>query len=137
MPEPVASGTAPIDNTITSDLNETGQATVELEVPADLEEGTYVLIIEAGPTVFQIPGNTPRKDVEPTEEPATSAPTESSTDEPTDGPSDGTSEPTDGMTDPGKDLPNTGANVAGYIVVALLLLTAGGVLVARRRADQI
>ncbi|MGO1591273.1 MAG: 5'-nucleotidase C-terminal domain-containing protein [Ancrocorticia sp.] len=121
----VAVGTAPIDNTVTPDLNETGQSTVELEVPADLEEGSYALVIEAGPTVFQIPG------VAVSEEPAPEP-----TDEATDKPTDGTSQPSDGATDPGEDLPNTGATVAGFIVAALVLMTAGGVLVARRKSTD-
>ena len=129
IPDAVASGTADIDNTVTPDLNETGQAAVDLEIPADLEEGEYALVVEAGTTVFQIPGVT----VE--EEPA---PTPTPTDEPSTDPSDGgTGQPSDGSTtQPGKDLPYTGASVAGFVVVALLLVTAGGVLVARRKADQ-
>ena len=66
------------------------------------------------------------------------APTPTPTDEPSTDPSDGgTGQPSDGSTtQPGKDLPYTGASVAGFVVVALLLVTAGGVLVARRKADQ-
>jgi len=128
LPDAVASGTANIDNTVTPDLNETGQAVVELEVPADLDEGEYALVIEAGTTVFQIPSVTVEEEPapEPTEEPTT---------DPSDG---GSSQPSDGSTtQPGEDLPNTGANVAGFVVVALLLVTAGGVLVARRKTDQV
>ncbi|MGO3084833.1 5'-nucleotidase C-terminal domain-containing protein [Ancrocorticia populi] len=128
IPEAVASGSSAVDNTVTPDLNETGQAVVDLEVPDDLDEGDYALVIEAGTTVFQIPGVTVEEEPapEPTEEPTT---------DPSDG---GSSQPSDGSTtQPGEDLPNTGANVAGFVVVALLLVTAGGVLVARRKTDQV
>ena len=120
-----------VDNTITANLNETGQATLELTVPKNYNAKKFAMVIVAGPTVFQIPGGLVT-DLQAAPSPE---PTETATVTPTTTPSN---QPTSGATtQPGKDLPNTGANVAGYIVVALLLLTAGGVLVARRRADQI
>lgn len=129
IPDALASASADIDNTVTPNLNETGQATVELEVP-DVEEGYYALVVEAGPTTFQVPGVYVGTEpgTEPTDEP-TSEPTDNPTDEPTDQP---TAEPTQ----PGEELPNTGANVAGVMVLALALVAGGGTLVARRKAQQ-
>lgn len=228
----LVSETSDIDNSVTPNLNETGQASVDLDIPADVEPGSYLLVIEAGPTVFELPADVteepvPTSSVEfegisdgdvvkrgqeitasvlnaaeyseavlswhsdpvtlasgnvgadgsvtlvgkiPADAEAgahtlvvtldgeelasvsvtlevTAEPEPEPTDQPTTGPSNGasdggssqpTSSPSNGSTtQPGKDLPNTGANVAGFVVVALMLVTAGGVLVARRKTDQV
>ncbi|MDN6487567.1 MAG: LPXTG cell wall anchor domain-containing protein, partial [Ancrocorticia sp.] len=116
----------------------------ELARAAVSDDEDYAMVIVAGPTVFQIPGGLvplaqPEPDPEPTEEPTDGPTTGQPTTGPSDGASDGSSgQPSDGSTtQPGEDLPNTGANVAGFVVVALLLVTAGGVLVARRKTDQV
>lgn len=157
-PEVTEWASVELDNTVTPNLNETGQASIELTVPDDYgqsdagelaraavsDDEDYAMVIVAGPTVFQIPGGLvplaqPEPDPEPTEEPTDGPTTGQPTTGPSDGASDGSSgQPSDGSTtQPGEDLPNTGANVAGFVVVALLLVTAGGVLVARRKTDQV
>ena len=48
-------GEAPIDNTITPELNHTGKATISFTVPAGLEPGVQALVVVAGPTWLSVP----------------------------------------------------------------------------------
>lgn len=49
-----ALGEAPIDNTVTPNLDQTGRATVSFTVPAGLEPGVHELTIVAGPTMATV-----------------------------------------------------------------------------------
>lgn len=48
-------GQAAIDNTVTPNLDQTGRASVVIDVPADIEPGVYALTVVAGPTSIDVP----------------------------------------------------------------------------------
>ena len=73
--------------------------------------------------------------VEPTTEPSTGGPSATSTTKPTVAPSTGGSSATS-TTKPGKDMPNTGAAVGGLVMAGMVMVAAGVLLVARRRAED-
>ncbi|ANP26948.1 hypothetical protein DAD186_03910 [Dermabacter vaginalis] len=144
-------GRGPVDNTL--DGNETGKATFTITIPNYTEAGSYVYTIKAGATTGYV--------VLAFDQSAVAPDTGNGTEEaPADGSgqddSDGTSAPgdTEGVPAPaggrGQDvsgsatsrgsrvsaLPRTGAESLGVAGVAFAMVAAGGVLVARRRADR-
>lgn len=144
-------GRGPVDNTL--DGNETGKATFTITIPNYTEAGSYVYTIKAGATTGYVVLAFDQSAVAPgtgngTEE----APADGSGQ----GDSDGTSAPGEstGVPAPSGDrgegasgstgargseasaLPRTGAESLGVAGAAFAMVAAGGVLVARRRADR-
>ncbi|MCF2706089.1 5'-nucleotidase C-terminal domain-containing protein [Arcanobacterium haemolyticum] len=130
-------GTADIDNTVTPNLNETGQAKVSVTVPADTYKGMHSLTIVAGPTEVTIPvevdGPIAPEPTDPTD------PAEPPVVEPTDQPSDQPSQAADKPVKKVKKgkLAYTGANATYFAAAGIALLVIGGLvfIIRKRRED--
>ncbi|MDO5049349.1 MAG: 5'-nucleotidase C-terminal domain-containing protein [Actinomycetaceae bacterium] len=111
-------GSAPVDNAVTPLMPETGQATVEFTVPADLKAGEHMFTIRAGDTMSYMFLNV-------------TAPVKPSGDDAKSDAQDTTGDKATGT------LANTGVEIWGLASVGLLLLITGAGAVALKRRELV
>ncbi|MFT3942772.1 MAG: pullulanase-type alpha-1,6-glucosidase [Ancrocorticia sp.] len=157
-PEPI---TEAIDgmagkNLVLSDIQKNGYDDVVKQVTWDAKAGSVTIPAHTAAVLVDKVGSEPT--VKPTDEPTgeptgtptgkptgkptgepTGKPTGEPTGKPTGQPTKGPGQPSASATKPGGTggkLPNTGASVAGLVILAAVATVSGGVLVARRRAAE-